>query len=160
MTDFKVTAVGDAQIMVERHFAASVEAVVKAFLEPDMVMRWLSSPSTPMIVAELDPRPGGRFRYGWDMPDQQRMWLTGMFTDMQVAPNGDRRIVHKELFDPDWTGGETTESVDYLAQDGGTLVRSVITYPTGAMRDKVLAGDMMDGMQGSYDLLEAVLATG
>lgn len=157
---FKVTAAGDAQIMVERHFAASADAVVKAFLEPDMVMRWMSAPGMPMVVAELDPRPGGRFRYGWEMPDNQRMWLTGMFTDMGVATNGDRWIEHTELFDPDWTGGETTERVDYISQDGGTLVRSVITYPTPATRDMVLAGDMLDGMQGGYDRLDAVLAAG
>jgi uncharacterized protein YndB with AHSA1/START domain len=158
--DMRVEAVGAAQIRIERHFAAGVEAVVQAYLEPDKIKRWLGTAAMPMVVAEMDARPGGGFRFGWDMQDGQRMWLNGRFVEMEVAANGDHRIVHTELFDPDWTGGETVESADYLAQDGGTLMRSVITYGSTEMRDAALASGMAEGMRGSYALLDEVLTAG
>ena len=159
MNDVLVAAVGATQISMERHFAADVESVVKAYLEPDLITRWLGSPEMPMVLAEMDARPGGGFRLGWDMATGQRMWLSGTFVQMDVAANGDRCIVHTEVFDPDWTGGEALERVDYLAQGGGTLVRSLITYGTEQVRDTALDG-MADGMRASYARLDTVLAQG
>ena len=159
MNDVVIAAVGATQIRMERKFAAPVAEVVKAWLEPDLMKRWLGSPEMPMVLAEMDARPGGGFRLGWDMASGQRMWLTGTFVQMEVAENGDRFIVHTEVFDPDWTGGETQEEVEYLAQDGGTLVRSVLTYGTAQVRDAALSG-MAEGMRGSYARLDAVLAEG
>jgi len=38
--------------------------------------------------------------------------------------------------------------------EGGTLLTLVITYPSKALRDSVLATGMVDGMEMSYDRLE------
>jgi uncharacterized protein YndB with AHSA1/START domain len=160
MDHFKIDAKGATEIVVERHFKADVEAVVKAFLEPDLLMKWMSGPDMPLESVGLDARPGGEFRYVWGAADQDKMVMTGHFRDMEVAENGDRLIVHSENFDPDWTGGETLVRTDYVARNGGTLVRTTITYSTTDARDAALASEMGDAMQDSYVRLDAVLAAG
>jgi uncharacterized protein YndB with AHSA1/START domain len=158
MDMFKIEAQDASNIVIERMFKADVEAVVKTFLEPDLVMQWMSGPDMPMEAAEIDPRPAGGFRYVWGAPDGQKMTLTGSFVQMEVADNGDRLIEHTELFDPDWTGGQTLVRTDYLVQAGGTLVRTTVTYGSSDVRDAALASEMGAALRSSYDRLDKVLA--
>lgn len=157
MSEFRIEAKGDMQIVIERHFNADVEAVVHAFLEPDLLMKWMSSPGMPMESAGIDPRPGGEFRYVWAAIDGEKVLLSGMFHAMEVVENGDRLIEHSEVFDPDWTGGETLVRTDYMAKSGGTLVRTTITYSTTAARDGALDSDMGDAMRDGYARLDVML---
>jgi uncharacterized protein YndB with AHSA1/START domain len=160
MADFRIEAKDTTDLVVERQFAAKVETVVQAFLEPDMLKKWMGSAGMPLETAGIDPRPGGAFRYVWGLPDTDKVVLTGQFHVMDVAPNGDRAIVHSEIFEPDWTGGETLVRTDYTARMGGTLVRTVITYGTAAARDGAAASDMGDAMRAAYDRLDGLLAAG
>jgi uncharacterized protein YndB with AHSA1/START domain len=68
------------------------------------------------------------------------------------------RIVHTEIFDQDWTGGETLVTTE-LAEDGaGTLTTMTIVYSSLKARDGALASGMTEGMEQSYRRLDGLLA--
>ena len=49
-------------VRVTRPFAATRERVFDAWLEPDLVGRWLfAGPESGAAIVQIDPRPGGRF---------------------------------------------------------------------------------------------------
>ncbi len=154
-TDFRLVATGDRQITVTRSFAAPKAAVLRAHTDPALLRRWMGSPDMPLDVCEMDARPGGGFRYVWVMQDGTRIALTGTILTLT-----DSSITHTEVFDPDWTGGPTTVVTTFTEQAGRTTVRVDITYAATPARDQVLASGMGEGMAGSYDLLEGLLAAG
>jgi uncharacterized protein YndB with AHSA1/START domain len=154
MAEFTFGADGARSIVTTRAFSAGQNAVFDAFLEPDLVKRWLGDRDMPMTTCEINPTPGGEFRYGWAMKDGTTMSVSGMFAE--VAP---ARIVHSELFDPDWTGGPTLVTTDITPDGAGCTVRMEIVYATAQVRDGIIAARMMDdGMKAGFDRLAALLA--
>src|SRR6188474_1614673 len=100
---FKVTASGEREIVMARTFDAPRALVFEAFTRPELVKRWLlGPPGWSMPVCEIDLKVGGKFRYEWRNQDGRGMGMGGIFREL--APPD--RIVHTELFDEDWTGGE------------------------------------------------------
>lgn len=69
----------------------------------------------------------------------------------------DKRLVHTEVFNDDWTGGETL--VDMEFRQIGTRSRLVQTMhlSSGQARDAALASGMEIGMEVSYASLDRVL---
>jgi uncharacterized protein YndB with AHSA1/START domain len=155
MSDFRIVAESDRQIVVTRSFAASVDRVIAAFMEPDLLRRWMGSPDMPMDICEVDPRVGGGFRYSWTFKDGRVMWLKGTFREMT-----DNRVVHTEVFEPDWTGGQTEVVTDFIAKGGRTEVQTTITYSGTPARDAAFASGMASGMSGAYDRLDEAMDAG
>ena len=102
-----------------------------------------------------DLRVGGRYRYLWRHRDGREMAMGGVFREL-VAP---ARIVHTELFDEDWTGGETTVTTTFTERAGRTTLHMIIHYSSAAARDAALATPMADGMEAGYQRLDAIFAT-
>src|SRR5215217_487563 len=65
----KVTLPTDEQILITREFDAPKDLVYKAFTTPELVKRWWSANRGEMNVAEIDLRPGGKWRYAMTMAD-------------------------------------------------------------------------------------------
>jgi uncharacterized protein YndB with AHSA1/START domain len=107
MTDadtLRVTTPGDREIAVTRVFEAPREQVFAALTRPDLIQRWLSGPpGWSLPVCEIDLKVGGRVRFVWRGPYGTEIGLRGVYRE--IAPP--ERLVHTELFDQDWTGGET-----------------------------------------------------
>lgn len=153
MPDYSLAAHGPRSIVVTYAFSASQQAVYDAFLEPDMMTRWMGHTDMPMTTCEINPVPGGEFRYGWQMADGTTMWVTGMFAEIDPA-----RIVHSELFDPDWTGGPALVTTDITPDGAGCRIRMEILYATPEIRDGIIASKMLDvGMQAGFDRMAALL---
>jgi uncharacterized protein YndB with AHSA1/START domain len=51
-----------AVVRLHRTFAAPPERVFRAWLDPDVLMRWMAPGSMQLTRAEVDARVGGRFR--------------------------------------------------------------------------------------------------
>lgn len=68
-------------------------------------------------------------------------------------------IVASELFDEDWTGGETLGTVAFTEAEGKTLLTQTILYVSQAARDGALGTGMTSGMAGSYAQLDAYLGS-
>jgi uncharacterized protein YndB with AHSA1/START domain len=88
--------------------------VFRWFVRPELLVRWIG------IDAQLEPRPGGRFRF----EIAQGEWCSGRY--LEVTPG--RRVV----FTWGWDSGaipvppgSSTVAVDLLEHPDGTLVRLV-----------------------------------
>jgi uncharacterized protein YndB with AHSA1/START domain len=56
----------NAVVRVNRRFNASSQSVFDAWLEPDMLSRWMFGPAVrdeEIVSLSLDPRPGGAFSF-------------------------------------------------------------------------------------------------
>jgi len=57
------------------------------------------------------------------------------------------RIVHDELFDEDWTGGETVVTTLFSEENGKTTVTMTARYSSSAARDQALGTGMTKGVE-------------
>ncbi|MBI1340061.1 hypothetical protein GC169_07620 [bacterium] len=146
--------VGDRELLVSRYFDAPPTRVFEAFTKPDLVARWmLGPPGWTMPVCEIDLRPGGKSRYVWRNADGRDMGLDAVFVEID-PPN---RIVHRETFDEDWTGGETLITTAFESRGGGTLMTMTIEYAAPGSREGAAASGMFQGMEMGYQRLDAML---
>ena len=60
-----------------------------------------------------------------------------------------------EVFDEDWTGGETLVTMTFVEHAGKTTCTQSILYASRASRDGALKTAMAEGMAMSYDRLES-----
>lgn len=148
-----IRAEGERALVIERRFDAPRDLVWRAFTDAALIPKWLWARKAPMTVCEQDFREGGALRWGWALPDGGTMILTGR--DVEIAPPG--RLVHTELFEQDWTGGETT--VTTLLHDLGpvTQMQMTIVYSSRTARDGAAATPMAEGMEEGYARLDSLL---
>ncbi|GAA0656066.1 SRPBCC family protein [Brevundimonas lenta] len=154
----KMTTSGDREVVIERRFDASRAQVWRAISEAELMQRWmLGPPGWSMPVCTVDLRVGGRLRYEWAHEDGRVMGLTSVFKEL--VP--DERMVATELFDEDWTGGETLVTQTLHDVDGGTLLRTHILYASQEARDgAVKVSGMSSGMEAGYARLDQMFAEG
>ena len=152
----KLDTPSDREIMVTRVLDAPRSLVFDALTTPALVLRWLYGPEDwPLAQCEIDLKPGGALRYGWRHRDEGDMGMGGVFRD--VAPP--ERIVHTELFDQDWTGGETLVTTVLGEREGRTTVKSTVRYSSREARDAALETGMIAGWSQAYDRLAGLLAS-
>ncbi len=152
-TKLSVEPKGDRTLRVTRSFAAPRPVVWRAMTEPDLVKRWLWADDYPMALCEMDVREGGKLRWGWHMPPDSTMWLSGRYLKVE-APG---LLVHTELFDQDWTDGETIVTQRLIDKGEATLMDMDILYPSAKGRQTALATPMADGMEQGYVKLDTLL---
>ena len=151
-----VETVGDRELLFTRDFDAPRALVFEALTTPALLQRWLLGPGGwTMPVCDVDLRPGGRVRYVWRKGDVE-MGMTGTFREI-VPPE---RLVHTEIFDDDWTGGEAVVTTTLLETDGRTTLSVRVRYASAAGREAALKTGMIDGMSGTYDRLADLIASG
>jgi uncharacterized protein YndB with AHSA1/START domain len=151
-----VTSVGDCELLFTRDFEAPRALVFEALTRPALLQRWLLGPGGwTMPVCEVDLRPGGKFRYVWRKGGVD-MGLNGTFLEI-VPPD---RIVHTEIFDEDWTGGESVVTTTLRETNGRTTLSVTVRYASAAAREGALKTGMVDGMSGTYDRLAELIAGG
>ncbi|WP_421723864.1 SRPBCC family protein [Bauldia sp.] len=143
----------DREIVMTRSFAAPRALVFDAWTKPDLVRQWLGTNDWPMAVCEADVRPGGAIRYVWRHADGQEMGMSGMYREITEP----ERIVHTELFDEDWTGGETTVTTTFDENADTTTVTTRIVYASMEARDAVMRSPMEQGVAEGYNRLDALL---
>jgi uncharacterized protein YndB with AHSA1/START domain len=153
----KIGTPSEREIAMTRVFDAPRQLVFDAFTQPALVKRWLYGwDDWSLEVCDLDVRPGGALRYVWRGPQGQQMGMGGVYREI-VPPE---RFVHTELFDEDWTGGETLVTTEFEERDGRTTVTMTVRYASRQARDDALQTGMEHGLAVGYDRLEALLASG
>ena len=151
----KVTARGDQEIEMERVFDAPREHVFDALTRPELIKRWLYGPEGHSLpVCEIDLKVGGKLRYVWRLPDGTDMGMSGVYREI-VRPE---RVVHTELFDEDWTGGEAVVTTELRERDGKTTVTMTLTYASLEARNAVVESGASEGVAMCYDRLDGILA--
>ena len=152
----QVSTPSDTELLIRRSFDAPRRLVFACLKEPEYVRAWLLGPEGwTMPVCEIDFRVGGKYRYEWANADGRRMGMGGVYREI-VAPE---RIVAAELFDVDWTGGETTNTSTLTESRGVTTLAIRVTYATRQARDGALATGMTEGMEAGFQRLETLLAS-
>jgi uncharacterized protein YndB with AHSA1/START domain len=152
----EVTTPSDREIMMTRVFDAPRGLVFDCYTKPELLKRWLTGPDGWSLVAcDNDLRVGGAFRWVWRGPDGQDMGMRGVHREI-VRPE---RIVRTELFDKDWTGGETVGTLVLTERDGKTTVTTTVLYPSREARDGALRSGMTKGVAAGFDRLDVLLAS-
>jgi uncharacterized protein YndB with AHSA1/START domain len=108
----------------------------------------------------MDVRVGGRYRWRWRSDtDGSEFGFAGTFRE--VTPPS--RLVHTEAYDPGTVGyaypqSEALVSVTFTEDSGITTVTTLIDYGSKDARDAAVATGMTDGMEQSYQLLDALVS--
>src|SRR6478672_7113097 len=128
---FRLSLPSDLEIEVSRDFHAPRELVFDAFTKPELVRKWLlGPPGWTMPVCDIDLRVGGKYRYEW-AKDGTTMGMGGVFREV-VAPE---KLGTSELFDQDWTGGETLVTHVFEEKKGRTTLTMTVLYSSKEARD-------------------------
>ena len=149
-----ITTPGDRQIVVTRSFDAPRDLVFLCYSKPELLRRWYGMPDWTMPVCEIDFRVGGKWRFVQRSPDGFEMASQGLYTGI-TAP---RQIDQTEIYDDNWTGGETTNVVTFTEERGVTTATTTVTYPTAEFRAAAAASPMASGMEISFGRLDDLLA--
>lgn len=138
---------------MRRDVRAPRELVFDAHTRPEHLRRWLLGPDGwEMNVCEIDLRPGGAWRYGWHHADGRDMSMSGEYRVVERP----ERLVFTERWGDEWP--ETSNELLLTESGGVTTVTLTMTYASKDARDAALATGMADGMDVSYDRLDALVA--
>jgi uncharacterized protein YndB with AHSA1/START domain len=139
----------------ERVFQAPRELVWRAHTERQLVERWWGPRGTTTIVAEMDVRPGGKWRYVSSSADGEEIAFYGEY--LEVVPP--ERIRWTFMFDVEGLGpqgGPETLTLEDLG-DGRTLLRAVGHMGSPEAIDAALATGMTQGAIETWDRLDEML---
>lgn len=147
----EIQILSDTQIRTSRIIRGTVEQVWQAHVDPDLMRRWLLGPDGwTMPVCEVGSRPGEQNRQVWENAETGESF--GFEGEVLEADAPHRLVTTEKMI-----GMDTPPSVNDMTLrpvEGGTLLTIVITYPSQEVRDMVIATDMGDGMEMSYQRLE------
>ena len=153
----QVTTPSDREITMTRVFDAPRALVFDCWTKPELITRWLTGPDGwSFAVCEVDLRVGGAYRFVWRNQEGIEMGMGGVYREI-VPPE---RIVNTQLFDQDWTGGETVGTLLLIEKKGKTTTTNTVLYPSKEARDGALKSGMEQGVAAGYDRLEKLFETG
>lgn len=149
--------IGETQARVSRIIRGPVEQVWRAHTDADLLKKWQLGPdgwSMPVCVAGTSV--GDVYRSEWQNDGTgERFGFTGEVVEVS-APY--RLVTTETMVSPGAPDGEnspqTLNDLTLTPVDGGTLLTYLITYPSGEVREQVLATGMVDGMETSFARLE------
>ena len=156
MSHLELKTEADRYVIATRRFAAPPEAVYKAHIEPALIQKWMLGPDGwTMPVCICEAKPGGKMRYEWSDGKGAGFYLTGEFVALEPCT----RIVHVERMHlPDATPDNHVET-RFEPDGSGTLMIMKMTLPDANSREVMLGSGMEQGMEVSYQRLEAVLGS-
>ena len=150
-----VTTPTDEQIVITRQFDAPRHLVFACYTQPALIKRWLNgAEGWIMTECEFEPKVGGKYRYVWKAPSGYVMAMGGTVREIEPV----ERVVSAELFEDDWTGGETISRLELTEASERTTLVNTITYSSKEARDGALKTPMADGMEYGFKKLDTVLA--
>lgn len=143
-------------ITITRDFEASRERVFRAWVEPDLVARWLGPKDNVMRIDTWDSRTGGAYRYGVLAGDEEVAAFYGSFHEVRPS----ERIVWTFTWEgmPDGVALETMTFEDL--GDGRCRVTTLSVVDSMEGRDMILASGMEVGVHEGFEKLDAILAEG
>ncbi|MHB1928651.1 MAG: SRPBCC family protein [Acidimicrobiales bacterium] len=145
---------GIPQVVVTRAFDAPAELVVRAHLDPELLVQWLGPRELAMTVDRYEVRDGGRWRYVQRDPEGHEHGFHGVFHG-EPSTSG---IV--QTFEYEGVPGHVKlDTTTFEERDGKTLVRTISCFACLEDRDGMVASGMERGVVDSGDRLDALLAT-
>jgi uncharacterized protein YndB with AHSA1/START domain len=152
-TTATITTPADREIHIERMFDAPRDRVFAVYTDPQLIPEWWGPRDAPVVVDQMDVRPGGSWRFVFRDADGSETGFRGTYRE--VTPP--ERIV--QTFE--WEGMPGHVSVDTVTfEDLGerTKVTTTSLFHTTAERDGMLASGMERGLNETYTRLDELLA--
>lgn len=149
-----VTLPASTQILITQQFDAPRHLVYRAWTTPELIRRWWAGDRGEVTSAEVDLRPGGRWRYVMTANGGFEVAFHGEYRE--IVP--DERIVCTEVFEgmPD---AAAVSTATFAEQDGRTTLTVLVEHTSQEHRDMHLNSGMEEGMNESFDHLEQVAAS-
>jgi uncharacterized protein YndB with AHSA1/START domain len=118
------------EVRVSIFVDAPRERVFRALVEPELLNGWIAA------AAEVEPREGGRYRYGWSYEIEGRRVEGGPTRILELVEN--ERLVTDW---PDWRGDETVpvQTITWTLESEGSGTRVTVVH-SGFVR----AADLSD----------------
>jgi uncharacterized protein YndB with AHSA1/START domain len=132
-----------------RRIKASPAKVYAAWTRPEQMMRWWGPDGGPVLSAEADVRPGGRFRVVFRTMDGEEHDSRGVYREVEPG----RRLV----FTWQWVSTPERESlvtVELRAIPEGTE----LTFTHAQFHDEAVRDSHRWGWSGAFDKLERLFA--
>jgi uncharacterized protein YndB with AHSA1/START domain len=140
-------------ITITREFAAPPELVLRAHVDPDLLVQWLGPRELTMTVDRYEARDGGTYRYIHRDSQGNEYGFRGVF---HGDPTTDGLV---QTFEFEGAPGHV--SLNYLTfteRDGRTELRTVASFTSVADRDAIIDADMSRGVRDGDERLEDLLA--
>jgi uncharacterized protein YndB with AHSA1/START domain len=141
-------------IRIARDFDAPRERVFRAWVDPELVVKWLGPKSTEMRIDHWDARTGGSYRYAALQGGEEVAAFYGSFHE--VRPN--ERLVQTFT----WEGMPDGVSLDTMTfedlGDGRTRTVGLSVVDSFEGRDAIMASGMDVGVNEGYEKLDVLLA--
>jgi uncharacterized protein YndB with AHSA1/START domain len=139
-------------IHITRDFHATPAQVIRAHVDPDLVVQWMGPKYRTITIDHWDARTGGSWRY-LDSTDADVQAFRGCFHEI-----GEHRIVQTFTWEgmPEGVALETLTVTD--VGDGWTRLHAVSLTDSFEGRDAWLASGMEIGINDGYAKLDELLA--
>jgi uncharacterized protein YndB with AHSA1/START domain len=140
-------------LTIVRRIKARPEIVFDAITTPEGLRHWFGPDAGPVLIAETDPRVGGKFRVRFRTLDELEHEATGAYLELKKP----ERIVMSWR----WTGG--------VEDPGESRVTAVLrpiaegtefTFTHEQLANEETRISHNEGWTGSFDKLERYLSTG
>jgi uncharacterized protein YndB with AHSA1/START domain len=132
----------ETELRVSRRFDAPRDRVFDAWINPEVLKQWWAvDPDWSTPTADVDVRPGGRYRLSMQQPDGVVHTAVGEYKE--VTPP--ERLVYTWTWEggaPEMEGSQDTlVVVEFIEEDDGTEVVLTHTgFADGAIRDEHVKG--------------------
>jgi uncharacterized protein YndB with AHSA1/START domain len=149
-----VTLPSDTQIRITRSFDAPRQRLWKAWTTPELIKRWWHAKRGTATVADVDLRPGGRWRWAMVTHAGAEVAFHGAYREV-VPPE---RLVYTEVFEgaPEGEDDPVVVTVTFNERDGRTTATMLMDAPNREVRDIIIQSGMEGGLQDALELLEEV----
>lgn len=155
----------ELDLVLERTIAVAPAKVWAAWTDPALIVQWFTPAPWKTAAADVDVRPGGRFRITMESPDgEQYPNNAGCF--LVVEP--ERLLVWTSVMGDDFRPVEPTNGADDLpftgrieitpTADGGTHYRAVVIHADRAGAQRHLEMGFHDGWGAALDQLVALFS--
>lgn len=146
-----VTLPSDTQILITREFDVPRHLVYQAWTTPELIRRWWAGDRGEVTSAEVDLRPGGRWRYVMTANGGFEVAFHGEY--QEIVP--DERVVSTEVFEG-MPEAAAVSTVTFTDRDGRTTLSVLVQHQSKENRDAHVNSGMEGGMQESMSHLEEV----
>lgn len=107
----------EVTLRIQRTYAAPREKVFQAWTDPEALKQWWGPEGYATPSAEIDLRPGGRYRLGMKkLPDGDVFFLSGIFQEVRPP----EKLVYTWRWENQAGFPDTRVTVEFLERGGST----------------------------------------
>jgi uncharacterized protein YndB with AHSA1/START domain len=146
----------ELDLVLERTVPVSPEKVFRAWTEPELLVKWFTPAPWKTAEAEVDLRPGGKFRFVMEGPDGERVDSTGCLLEVE----SNRRIAWTDALLPGYrpAGSAFMSAIIIMEPEGdGTRYTAIARHASAEDRVKHEEMGFHSGWGAALDQLVALM---